>query len=710
MEPVFPARSTHALHRHITATHRHYLFFPTIVCLALSVVAGPSAAEVDIDIHLDAAGLSLFHADVDPLGLIDSFAALSERDKKRWGHFEDAGTDAKTKSLAGLTTTVSIEIRLVGFDGEGNHGMSVKEGDLLKYTDALKFDDRVQVIHGDTHEVAVKTQVALHVTKAPQTLSMAITGEVERALRKIPPSGGPGPAIIPHAGVEALVKSDAKSESFKRGFVVYLMNPKKQSLPYLYSYDTVPGGCPGSLFAPTEGHYLWVDLTAGPVSYGPSGHGEGLVTNMSFPRVASFAREQQHKVFMAHLVALVANAVQFLLSPAIYHHPVPFMAHTEVLLIHVHESAREGEVAGVSLAAIKEAITGSTGGVQPLLLPGQTVLFKTHKLLMEKCPLCAAAYARALRGRSAKTLPTGQVLAVKEHLDSETMHHLLAEFWYDIKAAAGVEDAPFFKEDVYSTKGGRVIPMFLFDMDTTEPVLLDGGEQAVAYDDMVVAVRTQAKTVRQPFQCHGEPVEADLRQVTRPLLAALLQTGWGVTPSHLTWSPQHNRTVEDYRWAVGATPFGAFSKGVTITAAERSAALRNVLLSRLNDTAANTLLTLQAIKAYGGEAVIFRSGRPRVEYSQRWNVLKHKLGRACEALSLLNYPRALYYVRSARHDELQFNILAKTAVLELHSSFSCYKDPPTQWLWYVSMLVVGAGVGWAWTNRDKILRVKHKRF
>jgi hypothetical protein len=84
----------------------------------------------------------------------------------------------------------------------------------------------------------------------------------------------------------------------------------------------------------------------------------------------------------------------------------------------------------------------------------------------------------------------------------------------------------------------------------------------------------------------------------------------------------------------------------------------------------------------GGEQVLLSSSRHH-EYSQRWGVLAHKLEKCAEALSLLKFPAALYYVSSARHDLQGLQALLQQGAKELTTVLDCYE-----------VRVTGGGGGW----------------
>jgi hypothetical protein len=82
----------------------------------------------------------------------------------------------------------------------------------------------------------------------------------------------------------------------------------------------------------------------------------------------------------------------------------------------------------------------------------------------------------------------------------------------------------------------------------------------------------------------------------RALLAALLQTGWGVAPSFETWSVFHNATLHNWLWSVGRTPFGPLSDVLDISFVQRTGAQRNVVLTLLNQAVEEAGKMLRAVQ------------------------------------------------------------------------------------------------------------------
>ncbi|CAI7809431.1 unnamed protein product, partial [Closterium sp. NIES-54] len=120
-----------------------------------------------------------------------------------------------------------------------------------------------------------------------------------------------GVVLLPHSLVDTHVRTDAATLSPPAaaaagegggegtgaggGYAVYVLNPRVMPRRYAYSYgsrgDTV---CPGTTFH--DERYVWVDLTAGPVSYGPAWEGQGGVTPAAYLRAEQYSKELLHGV------------------------------------------------------------------------------------------------------------------------------------------------------------------------------------------------------------------------------------------------------------------------------------------------------------------------------------------------------------------------------------------------------------------------------
>ena len=116
--------------------------------------------------------------------------------------------------------------------------------------------------------------------------------------------------------------------------------------------------------------YIWIDLTAGPVSYGPQTSGEGIMTEFSLPHLNRIVpdssepaknkpaasapaqqqqQQQQHHLqhsqmiprheFMAELVATVRQAARHVFTPTVDRFPVRYTKYLSINIIMIHDDA-----------------------------------------------------------------------------------------------------------------------------------------------------------------------------------------------------------------------------------------------------------------------------------------------------------------------------------------------------------------------------------
>jgi len=256
---------------------------------------------------------------------------------------------------------------------------------------------------------------------------------------------------------------------------------------------------------------------------------------------------------------------------------------------------------------------------------------------------------------------------------------------------------------------GRVLPVYVFDLDYNMLLLLDRYHQSVAFKDMVIAVRTKNTQTVSDYSCNGRHVFTQTRELERPLVGSILQSMWGVSPTHLLWSPRHNSTLVDYTWSVGQTPFGPFSEISSMSFVQKDAAKRNILLTSLNYSITSAIDVVESIAAHGGDRKLLKPNR-HVEFVQRWNLYKYKLDKAVSALSHLDFEMALYYLKSSDHDLYAIHSLVYLASEELEASLVCFKDPPFPWT-SVSFSAGGfLALFYVYARRDKLFRNKRKQF
>ena len=440
-----------------------------------------------------------------------------------------------------------------------------------------------------------------------------------------------------------------------------------------------------------------MDLAAGPVDYGPALSGDGVLPRGEFHPLASLhGGPKSEKALLADFASLVYSAYQVLVVPSL-RIPVPFENSLIVQFVHVYGGENK-DSNGLDWKTIERTFMDEVneGG---LLLGDQSLRFKTYDLRYADCAICSFAISRSTNSYTSRFLFDNYTLIVSEYLDSKRLHQILLDSADEFRRLANIPEEEF----------GRVLPVYVFDLDQNALLLLDRYHQSVAFKDMVIAVRTRNAQTVSDYSCNGRHMFTQTRELERPLVGSILQSMWGVSPTHLSWSPRHNSTLVDYTWSVGQTPFGPFSETLSLSFVQKDAARRNILLTSLNYSLTSAIDVLESIAAHGGERNLLKRGR-LAEFVQRWNLFKYKLDKAVSALSHLDFEMALYFLRSSDHDLYAIHSLVYHASQEMEASLVCFKDPPFPWASFSGSVVVVFALFYVYTKREKLFSNKRKQF
>ncbi|XP_043704162.1 uncharacterized protein LOC122654237 [Telopea speciosissima] len=632
---------------------------------------------------------------LDPQAFNDSFLSLSSSVKKSLSQQSFTHVSSLISSLLSLEISVPVTIKLVGSFSPNSQSL------LSSFISATHFSDQFHVISSsDPHHLTIKHSLHLDVSPSSSLASLiseSIRFEIERSASSLRHSLH----SVPYSVVDRIVKQDFEKEKPVQGVYIYLLNLNPQLKPYAYTYglgDSSPAftRCLGSIWTGKD-RYLWIDLAAGPVDYGPALSGDGVLPRGEFhPLAVLHGSPKSQQALLADLASLVWSAYQVLLVPSL-RIPVPFENSLIVQFIHVHGSEGK-DMHGLDWKSIERTFMDEVndGG---LLLGDQSLRFRTYEVMFSECPICSFAISRSMNSYTSRFLFENYTLIVSESLDSKRLHQILSDSADQLRSAAGVPDEDF----------GRVLPVYIFDLDINRLMLLDRYHQSVAFNDMVIAVRTRSTQTVGDYGCNGRHVITQTRELERPLVGSILQSMWGVSPTHLLWSPRHNSTLVDYTWSVGQTPFGPFSEISSLSFVQKDAARRNVLLTSLNYSITSALEVLDSISAHGADRNLLKQNQ-HVEFVQRWNLFKYKLDKAVSALSHLDFEMALYYLRSSDHDLYAIHSLLYHASQELEASLVCFKDPPFPW---ASVSVGGlcfCSIIYVYSKREKLFKSKRKQF
>ena len=308
-------------------------------------------------------------ADEDPLAKGDSYASLSESHKDVFRRHSSTRTlEEKTESLeAPIVRHATVEVRLVGFDGDGVAEVRLTERDFAPYLDALRADvphvalaspDDDDEDDGDDGRIApgpITTRFRFHVTRASRRLCAKIAAAIDDAIERADATRGSlasatvessAVTAIPHDVVDAIIANDhAKAADVRnaRPSTSSTRRPRRtrrEARAAARAYDSAVGSpslpsgfvgrgararrvasascgpafIPSRTFRFTNGRYAWFDLTAGPTSYGPSDGGEGAVH--ALPSAGSVAAHRRRPDQLAVAIAgLLRRAANHLLAP-----------------------------------------------------------------------------------------------------------------------------------------------------------------------------------------------------------------------------------------------------------------------------------------------------------------------------------------------------------------------------------------------------------
>ncbi|GMH27032.1 hypothetical protein Nepgr_028875 [Nepenthes gracilis] len=675
----------------------------TILLLLSQLLIIPKTAK-----SANVPGLDTFLAQqfrLDPQSPNDTFYTLPSSLKKAISlsssSFQHHPVSSLISDLLSLDVSVSVHVKLVGPSFSADSQLR-----LSSFLSASLTSNHFHVItpfDSKSHHLSLSHTLHLDVSLS-HLLSSALSSAVGSALSAAPSSLRSPLVSINYSIVDQIIAKDFAKESQFHGFYIYLLNLGPQSKPYAYSYtsgDSSPAftKCLGTIWTGKE-RYLWIDLGAGPVDYGPGLSGDGVLPRGEFhPLAALHGRPKSKKAVLADLASLVSSAYEVLLVPSL-RIPVPFESSLVVQFIHVYElESSDRDNYGLDWKMIEKTFSDEAhdGG---LLLGSQSLIFKRYEVKYTDCALCSFAISRSINSYTSRFLFDNYTLIASEYVDSKRLHQILSDSAEDFKRLAG-----FSEDDDY----GRVLPVYVFDLDYSMLLLLDRYHQSVAFKDMVIAIRTKNTQTVSDYSCNGRHVFTQTRELERPLIGSILQSMWGVSPTHLVWSQRHNSTLVDYTWSVGRTPFGPFSEISSLSFVQKDAARRNVLLTWLNESITGAVDVLESINAHGGYQMLMK-GRKHDEFLERWFLFKYKLDKVISSLSHLDFDMASYFLRSSDHDLYAIHSIVYHASQELEASLVCFKDPPFPWASVSMSAITFSVICYVYTKRDKLFRNKRKQF
>ncbi|TXG58539.1 hypothetical protein EZV62_016368 [Acer yangbiense] len=649
---------------------------------------------------------------IDPHSSNDTFHSLPSSVKSALSSSATSHPHIPTliSSLLSLSLPIPLHVRLVGPSSTfpPSSSVSLLQSYLAAAT-ATTTQSRFHVItpnsvENSPHSLSISHFPHIDISVSSSSLASRLSQTLDSLLSSATSSLRSPLISIDYNPIDEIIKHDYDKEKSVNGVYIYLISlGSSKSKSYAYSYspgESSPGftKCLGSVWTGKE-RYVWIDLGAGPVDYGPGLSGDGVLPRGEFhPLTAFHGRPKSQKALLADLASLVYSAYQVLVVPPL-RIPVYFENSLIVQFVHIYGGLESGkDSSGLDFKAIEKTFMDEVN-VGGLLVGDQSLSFKHYRVKYEDCPICSFAISRSINSYTSRFLFDNYTLIVSEYLDSKRLHQTMSESAEEFRRVAGIPE-----EDL-----GRVLPVYVFDLDYNMLLLLDRFHQSVAFKDMVIAVRTRSIQTVSDYSCNGRHVFTHTRELERPLVGSILQSMWGVSPTHMLWSSSHNNTLVDYTWSVGQTPFGPFSEISSLSFVQKDAARRNVLLTSLNYSIASAVDVLESIAAHGGDRKLLKQNK-HVEFVQRWNLFKYKLDKGVSALSHFDFEMALYYLKSSDYDLFSIHSLVYHASQDLEASLVCFKDPPVPWGSISLSGVCFFALCFAYAKRDKLFSNKRKQF
>ncbi|GBF97962.1 hypothetical protein Rsub_10635 [Raphidocelis subcapitata] len=326
----------------------------------------------------------------------DPLDAMTDAQRAAWAG--DLGLSAGA-TLAALTSpgaAVTVDVKLVGFDGEGNGGVLIPDVELQAHLRSLVGALETVALDPTPQRMLVNPTVEFRVHptfyKVAPRINAALTAEVaatpptasftERPLRLVSPSS-----------VAAILAEDwANTMAGVGSATLYLLNPKVEGGAYAYAYDTEHRACPGGLYLAPEQRFGFFDITATPLFAGPGPSGTGQLLPHSLPSLSHFRPEAARAALAPELAALVWSAAQHLVWPPLAHAGAAWAHSVAVHIVYMHQDLM-GAVNHIDRARLESELQGAAG-------PSQRVVVSEHWVPFGACPHCVAGYTGALRART----------------------------------------------------------------------------------------------------------------------------------------------------------------------------------------------------------------------------------------------------------------------------------------------------------------------
>lgn len=459
-----------------------------------------------------------------------------------------------------LVDRIAVEVVLVGFE---DHILYAQ--DFEQYFRSMKVDEPLYGIGRTNFPLRIERDVYFRTSMADQALADSLEEVINTEVDKN------GNSVIHWKAIDDMIHEDAKKRTRKSTASVFMyvlgLDPPLED--YAYAEATAPSArwneCPHvmQVGASQEARYLWIDLNAGPIKYGPRTHGEGLVNGATVPYMHNYHNEDavlddyitadDKRQLVVDLVSFLRKSAEMLLAPPKKESTGRSAAPKNFVFVIISDR----DVDEATAAQRAPNITRIMEEIRKID-PGADYDVKRVKLT-ELEP--AIAFSNSLRTHTT-LIPDGaggSRTDIHQYLDSNKLKHWL-KGW----------------EQKFRMYGAKYMT-YIFDFQTYDLMLLDRMYQSVAFKEMTIAIQSSSNGVHHDLMCGDHTVVRDGRDATRQVLAAILEGAYLVVPLHSRWIAPTKSFVDDYLWSIGRTPFSHFSHSTELSFAIKDFAVKSYL-------------------------------------------------------------------------------------------------------------------------------------
>ena len=185
-----------------------------------------------------------FNPSTDPLGDIDNFKLIIQSEiEGEWSKDDGRNESEKLEEILNFNSVLHIDVKLVGFDGDGNYGIRISESQLLRYFETIleEHEKEAMVINarpGESHRLPLRRKFFFHIIKTPPSLNDDISSRIRSWLlttignsdqdRKNALRDG---VAVPVDMVDDLIRKDYVETELSGTHTIYLLNPSRVILP-----------------------------------------------------------------------------------------------------------------------------------------------------------------------------------------------------------------------------------------------------------------------------------------------------------------------------------------------------------------------------------------------------------------------------------------------------------------------------------------------